>query len=128
MLLSANMIRIHNVFGMKETFGVFAKAGIQGIDFNNDVKEFYSDEHDEAYYHALGGHAAEVGVAICQAHAPFPSSYVEEEKTQKRFEEIKTKRLSVVDDMLIDLDIYHVQLPYITDADYKRVINKIILH
>ena len=88
MLLSANMIRIYDTFGIKETFDVFVKAGFEGIDFNNDVKEFYSDEHDEAYYHALGGHAAEVGVAICQAHAPFPSSYDDEEKTEKRFKEI----------------------------------------
>ena len=88
MLLSANMIRIYDAFGMKETFDIFAKAGIQGIDFNNDIAQFYTDEHDEAYYRALAQHAAEVGVAICQAHAPFPSSFVEEEKTQKRFEEI----------------------------------------
>ena len=35
-------------------------------------------------------------------------------KWQKRFEEIKTKRLSVIDDMLIDLDIY------VEKRDYKN--------
>jgi DNA segregation ATPase FtsK/SpoIIIE-like protein len=30
--------------------------------------------------------------------------------------------------LVMDLDIYHLQLPYISDSDYKRVINKIILH
>lgn len=88
MLLSANMIRVHDAFGMKETFDIFAKVGIQGIDFNNDVTEYYTDEHDEAYYRELGSYAARSGVAICQAHAPFPSSYVEEDRTEKRFKEI----------------------------------------
>ena len=35
-------------------------------------------------------------------------------KWQKRFEEIKTKRLSVIDDMLIDLDVY------VEKRDYKN--------
>ena len=49
MLLSANMIRIHDTFGMKETFDIFAKAGIEGIDFNNDVAEYYTDGHSEDF-------------------------------------------------------------------------------
>ena len=88
MLLSANMIRIHDTFGIKETFDVFAKAGFEGIDFNNDVKEYYSDKHDEHFYRDLAKYAASKGIAICQAHAPFPSSYDDEEKTEKRFKEI----------------------------------------
>lgn len=88
MLLSANMIRVHDTFGMKETFDVFAAAGIEGIDFNNDVAEYCTTEHDEQYYRELGDYAKSRGVAICQAHAPFPSSYVEEDKSAKRFEEI----------------------------------------
>ena len=88
MLLSANMIRIHDVFGMKETFDILAQSGFQGIDFNNDVAQYYTTEHDEAFYKDLGKYAAEKGIAICQAHAPFPSSYAEEEKTEKRFYEI----------------------------------------
>lgn len=82
------MIRVHDTFGMKETFDVFAAAGIEGIDFNNDVAEYCTTEHDEQYYRELGEYAKSRGVAICQAHAPFPSSYVEEDKSAKRFEEI----------------------------------------
>ncbi len=88
MLLSANMIRVHDTFGIKGMFDVFAAAGIEGIDFNNDVAEYCTAEHDEQFYRELGKYAASRGVAICQAHAPFPSSYVEEEKSAKRFEEI----------------------------------------
>ena len=88
MLLSANMIRIHDTFGIKETFDVFAKAGFEGIDFNNDVDEYSYDKHDEHFYRDLAKYAASKGIAICQAHAPFPSSYDDEEKTEKRFKEI----------------------------------------
>ena len=88
MLLSANMIRIHDAFGMKQTFDIFAKAGIQGIDFNNDVHEYCTDEHDKQFYEELGEYAKQRGIAICQAHAPFPSSYVEQDKSEKRFSEI----------------------------------------
>jgi len=88
MLLSANMIRIHDTFGMKNTFDIFARAGIHGMDFNNDVAEYYSKEHDEAFYEDLKNYAYAAGITICQAHAPFPSSYPDEEKNAKRFDEI----------------------------------------
>lgn len=88
MLLSANMIRFHDAFGMKQTFDIFAAAGIQGIDFNNDVGEYYTREHDKQFYTELRDYAQKAGVAICQAHAPFPSSYVEDDKNAARFDEI----------------------------------------
>jgi len=90
MRLSSNMIRFHDAFGMTETFDIFAKAGIQGMDFNNDVAEYYSSAHDKQFYTELAKYAKERGIAICQAHAPFPSSYAEEEKNAKRFDEIVT--------------------------------------
>lgn len=88
MLLSANMIRAYSTFGMKETFDVFANVGFEGMDFNNDVAEYCSDAHDEQFYRNLAKHAASKGIAICQAHAPFPSSFVDEGESAKRFEEI----------------------------------------
>ena len=88
MLLSANMIRIHDVFGIKETFDLFAGAGIEAIDFNCDVPKYCTPDLDENFYRNLGEYAREKGVEIGQAHAPFPSSYKEEDKNEKRFEEI----------------------------------------
>ena len=88
MLLSANMIRIHDTFGMKETFDIFAKAGIEGIDFNNDVAEYYTDGHGEDFYRELAEYARQRGIAICQAHAPFPSSYTDSERSETRFAQI----------------------------------------
>lgn len=88
MLLSANMIGAHNVFGIRKTFDLFAQAGFEGMDFNNDLAEYRTAEHDEQFYRELGDYARSRGVAICQAHAPFPSSYTDEEKSAARFEEI----------------------------------------
>lgn len=88
MRLSANMIRFHDAFGMRETFDIFSKAGIEGMDFNTDVPEYYTSEHDENFYRELSEYAAQKGIKICQAHAPFPSSSTNEEETEKRFLEI----------------------------------------
>ena len=88
MLLSANMIRIHNTFGMKETFDVFSKAGFEGIDFNCDVGEYHTAEHSEQFYRELAAYASSRGITVCQAHAPFPSSYADEARSEKRFAEI----------------------------------------
>ena len=88
MLLSANMIRFHDTFGMRNTFDIFANAGIEGMDFNNDAGEYYTAQHDESFYRELGDYAREKGITICQAHAPFPSSFPEEERSEKRFWEI----------------------------------------
>ena len=82
------MIRVHNVFGMQKTFDVFSAVGFEGMDFNNDVAEYCSDEHGEQFYRELGRYAAQKGIRICQAHAPFPSSFIDGEKTEKRFEQI----------------------------------------
>ena len=88
MLLSTNMTRIYDTFGIKETFDVFAKAGFEGIDFSEDFDEYSYDKHDEHFYRDLAKYAVSKGISICQAHAPFPSSYDDEEKTERRFNEI----------------------------------------
>jgi len=58
------------------------------MDFNNDVAEYYTQEHGEDFYLELKEYANQKGIAICQAHAPFPSSYVDQEKTDVRFVQI----------------------------------------
>lgn len=74
MKLSSNIVRFYGAFGIKGTIDVFANAGVEGIDFNNDIKEFYTDEHDKNYYIDIKNYAQDRGVEICQAHAPFASS------------------------------------------------------
>ena len=56
MLLSTNMIRVHDAFGIKGMFDVLANAGFEGIDFNHDVAEYCSAEHDKAFYEDLAAY------------------------------------------------------------------------
>ena len=71
MLLSTNMIKLHDTFGMKKTFDVLKKAGFAGLDFNNDVPEYCSTEH-ECY--CLCGYDGD--------------SFEDAEKTEMRFAQI----------------------------------------
>ena len=88
MILSTNLVGLQNVFGVKDTIDVLAKVGFAGVDFCNDREEFYTAAHDKAFYTNIKNYAHEKEIAIAQAHAPFPSSFVEEDKTAQRFEEI----------------------------------------
>ena len=90
MLLSSNMIRIHTTFGIEETFSVFKQCGFEAIDFNTDASEYCSEEHGEEFYRELARNAASVGVAISQAHAPFPSSHEDEDENEAIFKKIIT--------------------------------------
>jgi len=90
MILSSNPVKFYEAFGIEKTFDLFADAGIQGVDFNNSVPEFRTDAHDEAYYRELRKYADERGLTLCQAHAPYPSTFKDgsEEKNEQRFWEI----------------------------------------
>lgn len=89
MLLTTNFILFHDELGVEKTVDVFAAAGFEGIEFNADLKEYYTDAYDERFYRELGAYAAKRGVPITQAHAPFPSAYADNEKrTERRFFEI----------------------------------------
>ena len=77
------MIRIHDTYGIRNMFDVLGKAGIQGIDFNNDVPEYCTTEHDAEFYRDLAEYAKSRGVAICQAHAPSPQATLRKRSPQK---------------------------------------------
>lgn len=89
MLLTTNFILFHDELGLEKTIDVLAKAGFEGIEFNADLKEYYTDAHDAAFYQRVRAYAAEKGVPITQAHAPFPSAFADSEaRTERRFFEI----------------------------------------
>ncbi|MBQ7661577.1 MAG: sugar phosphate isomerase/epimerase [Clostridia bacterium] len=88
MKLSSNFIRFHNEFGLKKTIDIFSSAGYTAIDFNADLEEYHTDAHDENFYKEIKEYAKSKGIVFAQTHAPFPSSFSEEEKTRKRFDEI----------------------------------------
>ena len=50
MKISSNFIRFHNEFGLKKTIDIFSDAGFEGIDFNADLEEYYTDVHNEEFY------------------------------------------------------------------------------
>ena len=35
---------------LKKTIDIFSDAGFEGIDFNADLEEYYTDVHYEAFY------------------------------------------------------------------------------
>ncbi len=88
MLLSANLIRIHDAFGDYKMFDVLAEVGFEAVDFSLDMAEYRDNNYDKDYYLNLKKYANDRGIVVGQAHAPFPSAYPEEDKTAKRFEEI----------------------------------------
>ncbi len=80
MILSSNIFRFYHSFGIEKTIDIFSNVGICGIDFNNDIEEFYTDAHDKAYYENLKKYANSKGVSIIQAHAPFGRDFINEEE------------------------------------------------
>ena len=78
-----------SLFGLEKTVDMLAEAGFDGIDFTAFASEaFYTDAHGASYYTELRAYADDKGLAFLQAHAPFNSSFPDEEKTEKRFHEI----------------------------------------
>lgn len=82
------MIRICNDYGLKKMIDILVNVGFDGLDFNNDLIEYSADEHDKQFYLDLKNYADQKGFKFFQAHAPFPSSFDDPEKTEERFNEI----------------------------------------
>ena len=88
MKLSSNIIKFHDELGLKKTIDVFSEAGFEEIDFNTDLKEYHTDKYDETFYRNIKKYANEKGIGFAQTHAPFASSFTDQEKTKQRFDEI----------------------------------------
>lgn len=88
MKLATNMIGLDTVLGHYGMIDALAESGFYGIDFNADKEEYYTDAHDKNFYLEWRKYAQSKGVYFTQAHAPFASSFDDEEQTKKRFSEI----------------------------------------
>lgn len=88
MKISSNFIYFHNELGLEKTIDVFSKAGFEAIDFNADLEEYYTDAHNEDFYRKIKEYAQNKGIVFSQTHAPFGSSFTDDAKAQKRFDEI----------------------------------------
>lgn len=88
MKLSTNIMKFHGELGLMKTIDVFSEAGFEGIDFNADIEEYYTDAHGPEFYKEVRAYAADRGIGFYQTHAPFRCSFPEPEKTEQRFWDI----------------------------------------
>lgn len=90
MKLSTTTGRLHRIFGFHKAIDILVDAGYDALDFSQFDKEIYTAEHGREYYTEIRKYAESKGVIFNQSHAPFSSSFEDEEKTKKRFDEIVT--------------------------------------
>ena len=90
MKLSLNTSVPARVFGLRKTVEIMADAGFTALDFSAFDEEFHTDAHDRAFYEEIRKAAEDKGLCFNQAHAPFASSFADEQQTEKRFAEIVT--------------------------------------
>lgn len=90
MKLSTTTGRFHRKFGFHKAIDFLVDAGYDALDFSQFDKEVYTAEHGKEYYTEIRKYAEDKGVFFNQSHAPFGSSFEDEEKTAKRFDEIVT--------------------------------------
>ncbi len=87
MILSTHTLTVYGHFDIKETFDKIAKAGFAGVDFNFDAGDFCLI-NDKQYFLDLRKYAEDKGLTIHMAHAPWPSSFNNEEETEEAFVKI----------------------------------------
>ena len=74
--------------GLEKTIDILAAAGYDCIDFSQCDESIYGRDLKKDYFINLRKYAEDKGLTFNQSHAPFASSFKEEEKTKKRFTEI----------------------------------------
>lgn len=98
MKISSTTDYLHQRFGLKKAIDILAEAGYDAIDFSQFHETFYSDEYSDKYFSEIRKYAEDKGLYFNQSHAPFSSSFSDEEKTKERFYEITEamKRASIL--------------------------------
>lgn len=98
MRLSTTTGELAKHFGFEKTVDMLAAAGYDCIDFSQFDEYVYRGEYKDEFFIKLRKYAEDKGLCFNQSHAPFASSYPDEEKTKKRFEEITVamKRASLL--------------------------------
>ncbi len=84
--------RLESLFGFEKAIDIIAQAGYDAIDFSSHRFEYhYNGEKDKSFYLEMRKYAEDKGICFQQAHAPFSSSFRNDEaKTKQRFDEIVT--------------------------------------
>lgn len=88
MKLSTTVITVAREYGFDKAVDILAKAGFDCLDFS--FYENFQSIYDEKleFFKELRKKVEAKGLRFNQAHAPFSSSYADEEGTKKRFDEI----------------------------------------
>lgn len=85
MLLSTNTANVLMHYGAEEMVDMLQKAGFDAIDFSFFEEAWYSEEREDSFFVELRKYAEGVGMGFHQAHAPFHSSFPDENQTKNRF-------------------------------------------
>ena len=90
MKLSSTTDKLQEKFGIYKAVDILSEAGYDAIDFSQFNEEIYASTYGKEYYTELRKYVEDKGLFFNQSHAPFSSSFTDEEKTAKRFDEIVT--------------------------------------
>lgn len=98
MRLSTTTGELANIFGFNKCIDILAQAGYDCADFSQFDEYVYKADLSKAFLTELRKYAEDKGIRFNQSHAPFGSSFRDEEKTKKRFDEITEamKRASIL--------------------------------
>ena len=88
MKLSSTTDKLQEKFGIYNAVDILSEAGYDAIDFSQFNEEIYASTYGKEYYTEIRKYAEDKGLFFNQSHAPFSSSFTDEEKTAKRFDEI----------------------------------------
>lgn len=88
MKLSTTTGRFYTKFGFQKAIDYLADAGYDALDFSQFNKDVYEADLGKDFLLEIRKYAEDKGVCFNQSHAPYGSSFEDEERTAKRFDEI----------------------------------------
>ena len=88
MLLSTQTGTVFAAYGIDKGIELYKEAGYDALDFSFMDPEYYSSERTKDYFEEIRKKSEECGLCFNQAHAPFHSSFADEEATKQRFKDI----------------------------------------
>ncbi len=75
-------------FEFEKGIDILADAGYDAVDFSFFQKEYYEEKGKDEFFKNLRNYVESRGLVFNPAHAPFASSFEDENMTKKRFVEI----------------------------------------
>ena len=89
MKLSTTTYQIAKKVGLKEAVTLIKKAGFDAVDLSNLDIDVTNQQYDKSYFTEIKKYADSIGIYFNQSHAPYPSSYADDEnKTKEAYNKI----------------------------------------